>query len=106
MQPVTGLAAGIYTASVQVSGSSITTVAFAVSFTVSPAQQTTHTISGTIKGSDTGNGIPATLQLKNSQNANAGAPVTAGTDGSYTITSVLVGTYHIEVSCTGYDSGI
>ena len=105
MQPITGLAAGIYTASVQVSGSSITTVAFDVSFTVSPAHQTTYTISGTIKGSDTGSGIPATLQLKNSQNANAGAPVTAGTDGSYTITSVPVGTYHIEVSCTGYDSG-
>ncbi|MFQ9663752.1 MAG: LysM peptidoglycan-binding domain-containing protein [[Clostridium] symbiosum] len=70
---------------------------------VPPAQ--TYIISGTVRGSDTGTGIAAVLQLKNSENINTGAPVTAGADGSYTITGIPAGTYHIEVSLAGYDGG-
>lgn len=66
----------------------------------------TYTINGMIKGSDTESGIAATLQLKDSQNMGVGTPVTAGADGSYRITGVPAGTYHIEVICAGYDSGI
>ncbi len=63
-----------------------------------------YTISGTIKGSDTSAGIPASLQLKNSS-GNVGGAVTAAADGSYSITGVSAGSYTIAVSCTGYDSG-
>ncbi|MEA4893281.1 MAG: S-layer homology domain-containing protein [Peptococcaceae bacterium] len=64
----------------------------------------TYTISGTIKGSDTSAGIPASLQLKNSS-GNVGNVVTAAADGSYSITGVPAGSYTIAVSYAGYDSG-
>ena len=64
----------------------------------------TYTISGTIKGSDTSAGIPASLQLKNSS-GNVGNVVTAAADGGYSITGVPAGSYTIAVSYAGYDSG-
>ncbi len=65
----------------------------------------TYNISGTITGSDTGSGITgAIVQLKRG-GSNIGSPVYADSRGAYTITGALAGTYTIEVSATGYDSG-
>ena len=64
------------------------------------------TISGTITGSDTNAGIAATLQLKYNGN-NAGDPVTAASDGTYTISEyVMTGfEYTIAVTMDGYTDG-
>ncbi len=63
-------------------------------------------ISGTVKGSDTNQGIAATIQLKDNMGGNVGAAVPAAADGSYTITGVLAGTgYYIAVSMPGYTEG-
>ena len=65
---------------------------------------TTYTISGTIKSSDTNSGIPATVQLKK-DGSNVDNAVTANANGEYTISDIPDGTYSIEVSYAGYDSG-
>ncbi len=78
--------------------------AVTVNATFKVSSTPTYAISGTIKGSDTGAGIPASLQLQNSS-GNVGNVVTAATDGSYSITDVPAGSYTIAVSYTGYDSG-
>ena len=78
--------------------------AVTVSVTFKVSSTPTYTISGTIKGSDTSAGIPASLQLKNSS-GNVGSAVTAAADGSYSLTGVPAGSYTIAVSHTGYDSG-
>ncbi len=75
-----------------------------VNVTFKVSSTPTYTISGTIKGSDTSAGIPASLQLKNSS-GNVGDVVTAAADGSYSITDVPAGSYTIAVSCAGYDNG-
>jgi len=65
----------------------------------------TCTISGTIKGSDTGSGISgAVVQLK-SGSSNVGSPVFTDTNGAYTISDVSAGTYSIEVSSLHYNNG-
>lgn len=64
-----------------------------------------YTISGTVKGSDTDAGIPATLQLKQG-NVDVGRAVTADSNGAYMIPDVIPGTYIIEVSCTGYENKV
>ena len=63
-----------------------------------------YTISGTIKGSDTVAGIPASLQLKDG-GGNVLGTTTAAANGSYSFTGVPAGSYTVAVSCTGYDSG-
>lgn len=62
----------------------------------------TYTVIGTITGSDAPGGLAATVQLKQN-GANVGSPVTAGTNGSYTIAGVPAGTgYTVEASTSGY----
>lgn len=78
--------------------------AVTVNVTFKVSSTPTYTISGTIKGSDTSVGIPASLQLKNSS-GNVGNVVTAAADGSYSITGVPAGSYTIAVNYAGYDSG-
>ncbi len=65
-----------------------------------------YTISGKITGSDTnGAGISgASVQLK-SGGSNMGSAVNTDINGEYTILDVANGTYTIDVSKTGYDSG-
>jgi predicted phage tail protein len=65
----------------------------------------TYTISGTINKSDGGPAAGASVQLKQGAK-NIGSPVTTDTDGAYTIESVSEGTYTIEVSLSGYTTGV
>ncbi len=63
------------------------------------------TISGTITDSDSSSAIAgAAVQLKSAGN-NIGSPVYTDADGAYTISGVPAGTYTLEVSAEGYDSG-
>ncbi len=62
----------------------------------------TYSISGTITDSDSGSGIAASLQLKDTSGNAVGSAVTAASDGTYTITDVPAGSYSIEVSLTDY----
>lgn len=65
-----------------------------------------YKVQGTITGDDISSGITATLQLKDSKNANVGTAVTASADGTYTIKDVLPGDgYTIAVTCNGYSAG-
>ncbi len=65
----------------------------------------TYTIKGSIKDRDTNSGIPgAVVQLMNG-NSKVGSPVFTDSNGDYTIFNVIGGTYSIEVSSDGYDSG-
>ena len=91
---------------VTVTNGSFTMPAYGVTVNVTfkVSSDPTYTISGTIKGSDTSAGIPASLQLKNSS-GNVGGVVTAAASGSYSITGVPAGSYTIAVSYAGYDSG-
>lgn len=64
-----------------------------------------YTISGTIKGSDTNSGIAGTfVQLKNGIGSVI-ATTSANSAGEYTFSNIPAGTYSIEASCTGYNSG-
>lgn len=66
----------------------------------------TYSVSGKITGSDTGAGLAATVQLKNENNQNHGAAVTADADGTYEIPYAPIGTgYTINVTMSGYESG-
>lgn len=73
---------------------------------VTISQPVYYDISGTVKGSDTNQGLAASLQLKDNLGGNVGTAVVAAADGSYTITGVLAGTgYTIAVSMPGYTDG-
>jgi hypothetical protein len=104
VQPKMGLAKGTYIDTITVSGeNSIVPQIFHVSFTVDDA--ITYTISGTITDSDTFSGIPgAMVQLKSDSN-NTVSTISTDSMGAYTITNVPPGTYSIEISADGYDSG-
>lgn len=64
-----------------------------------------NTISGKIIGSDTGEGIAASIQLKDKEGQPVGGLVTAGSDGSYRIEASVGKGYTIEVSMNGYELG-
>lgn len=63
-------------------------------------------ISGTVKGSDTGdNGLAwATVQLK-SNRGNVGTSVYTDSNGAYTISNAPAGSYTVQVSKSGYTDG-
>jgi hypothetical protein len=63
-----------------------------------------YTVSGVIVTSDGGSVAGAQAQLKRNGTA-IGSPASAGADGSYIITGVAAGTYTIEASLAGYDTG-
>jgi hypothetical protein len=63
-----------------------------------------YTVSGTITTSDDASAAGASVQLKADGTA-SGSPVTAGTNGTYTISGVPDGTYTIDVSLSGYNTG-
>ena len=74
-----------------------------VTVTVNPAGDST--VTGTIKGSDTGSGIAgASLKLKG-QDGGTVAITTTGPTGSYSFANILPGTYSIEASANFYDTG-
>ena len=63
-----------------------------------------YTISGIIRGSDTGSGITtASLVLKDETGGEV-ANTSTGPDGEYSFTNILAGTYSIEVSVNGYNT--
>lgn len=64
----------------------------------------TYTISGMITGSDTSDGIAATVYLSD-KNHNSVSDVTANAEGLYEITGVPNGNYMIEVKADGYADG-
>ena len=65
----------------------------------------TYTISGTIKGSDTGSGISgASVWLKNGSGP-VGTPVLTDANGDYTISNVSAGTYSIDAGALNYYLG-
>ncbi|WP_369283966.1 S-layer homology domain-containing protein [Oscillibacter sp. GMB15532] len=90
---------------VTVTNGSFTMPAYGVTVNVTFRESSVpaYTISGTIKGSDTGAGIPASLQLKDGGGNVLGT--TTAANGSYSFTGVPAGSYTVAVSCTGYDSG-
>ena len=109
---ITGVPAGTYTIEAALTGYTTGTITeFTVSANVSGKDITlqkitgpTYTVSGTISLSGGGSAEGASLQLKRGD-SNTGSPVSAGSDGGYTITGVPAGTYTIEVSLTGYTTG-
>jgi hypothetical protein len=113
---ISGVPEGSYTIEVSLAGYDTGAIgAFAVTgaditgkdltLTKTAAEQLpgTYTVSGTISVS---NGSPAgaKVQLRR-DGAAVGAAVSAGTNGAYTIINVTAGTYAIEVSLEGYDTG-
>ena len=98
-----------YTIAVNMSGYYNGTIpAFGISNTNVTANltlQKVYTVSGTITGSDTSNGLAASLQLKDSSNNNVGSAVTAAANGSYTINAPSGTGYTIAVTMTRYYNG-
>jgi protocatechuate 3,4-dioxygenase beta subunit len=105
---ISGVAPGTYTIEVSLAGYTTGTIpAFEVSADVTKdltLQKTTYTISGTISLSDGGYADGAGVQLKKDGSAE-GSPVSTDSSGAYAIGNVLPGTYSIEVTHTGYDTG-
>jgi hypothetical protein len=64
----------------------------------------TYSVSGTITTSDGAGASGASVQLT-AAGMSVGSPVSAGANGAYAITGVPNGTYAIEVSLAGYDTG-
>jgi hypothetical protein len=69
-------------------------------------QQTQFSVSGTVSLSDGGNASGASVQLRQSGGAAVGSAVPAGSGGAYTIANVANGTYKVEASLAGYNSGV
>jgi hypothetical protein len=75
---------------------------------LSLVEGTGHTIVGTILktgGGESGAAAGALIKLKDSGNALVGEPVNAGSNGYYSIPHVEPGTYTIEVSLAGFETG-
>jgi hypothetical protein len=64
-----------------------------------------YTVSGTIATGDGGSANGARVQLRREDGSPVGAVVTAGEGGVYTISGVAAGSYTIEASIDGYESG-
>jgi hypothetical protein len=104
--------AGTYTIEVSLTGY----VTDAISaFTVSNANVTgkdlvlqistpVYSVSGTITKNNGGNAVGASVQLKQ-DGSDVGSSVSTNADGTYTIGNVAAGTYTIEVSLPGYNTG-
>ena len=115
---ITGVAPGTYTIEVSLSGYDTGAIeTFEVSDADVPNKNIQlaktiippdpHTVSGVISVSDSGTGGSpngASVQLRHSGSP-AGSPASAGADGAYTINGVVAGTYTIEVTLAGYDTG-
>jgi hypothetical protein len=102
---------GNYTIEVSLAGYDTGTIAaFEVSGDVTgkalALTKTVYTVSGTISVSDSGTGgSPEGAQVQLKQGASAVGSAVSASNGTYTINSVLPGTYTIEVSLAGYDTG-
>jgi hypothetical protein len=74
------------------------------SFSIIVGTANRYTVSGTIATADGASSAGASVQLKLGSLA-FGAPVLAGTGGTYTVANVPNWTYTIEVSLSGYTTG-
>jgi hypothetical protein len=70
-----------------------------------PPPPTLYSVSGTVSTSDSGSAQTAVVQRRQGGSAVSGKTASPDADGNYTITGVAEGSYTIEVSLAGYETG-